>query len=143
MYFTFLRSDSTLYQSECYASTVTYNVPNENYIVDRVDAASGVDVSVFAPGLRNPFDIVWTTSGKLYGSDNGMNSNFGDVSTSAKSQVPPKDVSDKINLLVQGVTTEARIAAVDEPTCATLERFALSGCTVGGWAINPKPNRIG
>jgi N-acetylneuraminic acid mutarotase len=69
---------------------------------DRVDVAPGVDVSVYIPGTRNPFDLVWTTLGKLYGSDNGQNANFGDVSTSATTQVPPSNVSDRINYLVDG-----------------------------------------
>jgi hypothetical protein len=77
--------------------------PNNDQVYGAiVDVAPGVDVSVFAPGTRNPFDIVWATNGKLYGTDNGMNANFGDVSTSATTQVPPSEVLDKINYLVQG-----------------------------------------
>jgi len=85
-----------------YVETATGKPNNDQVYGAIVDVAPGVDVSVFAAGTRNPFDIVWTTRGKLYGTDNGMNANFGDVSTSATTQVPPSDVPDKINYLVQG-----------------------------------------
>ena len=85
-----------------YVETATGKPNNDQVYGDRVDVAAGVDVSVFAPGMRNPFDIVWATNGKLYGTDNGMNANFGDVSTSATTQIPPSDVPDKINYIVQG-----------------------------------------
>ncbi len=62
----------------------------------------GVDVSVYASGLRNPFDIVWSTRGKLYGTDNGPNVNFGDVSTGADTEIPfTQNVPDEILLIEQ------------------------------------------
>lgn len=69
---------------------------------DRVDVAPGIDVSVFSAGVRNGFDIVWTTRGKLYGTDNGPNFTFGPASTSATTQSPDPEEDDKINLLVEG-----------------------------------------
>ena len=51
-----------------------------------VDVAPGVDVSVYAPGLRNPYDLVYTTKGIVYATENNANSGFGDVSTSATTQ---------------------------------------------------------
>jgi len=42
-----------------------------------VDVAPGVHVGVHAPGLRNPFDLVYTTKRRLYTSDNGPNNGFG------------------------------------------------------------------
>ena len=51
-----------------------------------VDVAPGVDVSVYAPGLRNPYDLVYTTQGIVYATENNANSGFGDVSTSATTQ---------------------------------------------------------
>lgn len=36
----------------------------------------GFDVEVFAPGFRNPFDLVMHSNGYLYGTDNGPNSYF-------------------------------------------------------------------
>ncbi len=57
---------------------------------------------MFAPGLRNPWDIIWTTRGKLYTTDNGANANFGNFSTSATTEGPARDVEDEINYIVQG-----------------------------------------
>ncbi len=37
---------------------------------------SGFDVKVFAPGFRNPYDLVMHSNGFLYGTDNGPNSYF-------------------------------------------------------------------
>ncbi|MCB0323257.1 MAG: IPT/TIG domain-containing protein [Bdellovibrionales bacterium] len=53
---------------------------------DRVDIAPGIDVSVHTAGLRNPYDLVWTTRHLLYGTDNGPNKNYGPASTSATTQ---------------------------------------------------------
>jgi len=36
----------------------------------------GFDVQVFAPGFRNPYDLVMHTNGLLYGTDNGPNVSF-------------------------------------------------------------------
>ena len=85
-----------------YVDTATGQPDNDQVYGDRVDLAPGSDVSVFAPGTRNPFDIVWTTRGKLYGSDNGANANFGDRSTSANTQTPATNAPDEINYLVEG-----------------------------------------
>ncbi len=85
-----------------YVETATGRTNNDQVFGDRVDVAPGVDVSVFAPGLRNPWDIVWTTQGKLYASDNGTNSNYGAVSTSATTEAPATNAKDEINYVVQG-----------------------------------------
>ncbi|MEP6937322.1 MAG: IPT/TIG domain-containing protein, partial [Chthoniobacterales bacterium] len=86
-----------------YIETATGKVNNDQVFGDLVDVAPGVDVTVFAPGLRNPWDIVWTTGGKLYGSDNGQNTSFGPLSTSATtSTIALTDAPDEINYLVQG-----------------------------------------
>ena len=64
----------------------------------------GVDVSVYASGLRNPYDLVWTTSGKLYSTDNAANTGFGEVSTGANTQEPfstPR-AWDELNLIEEG-----------------------------------------
>ena len=44
-----------------YIETATGLQNNDQVYGDRVDVAPGVDMSVFAPGFRNCFDIVWTT----------------------------------------------------------------------------------
>lgn len=51
-----------------------------------VDVAPGSHVHVRAPGLRNPYDLVHTTRGRLYATDNGPNLLFGPGSTGASSQ---------------------------------------------------------
>ena len=67
-----------------------------------VNVASGVDVSVYASGFRNPYDLTLTTKGLLYATENGANADFGDVSTGANSQEPfTKDVKDELNLVVE------------------------------------------
>ena len=67
-----------------------------------VDVAPGVDVSVYAAGLRNPFDVVLATSGLVYATDNGANKG-GPASTSATTEEPfPESVPDELNLIVEG-----------------------------------------
>jgi N-acetylneuraminic acid mutarotase/glucose/arabinose dehydrogenase len=67
-----------------------------------VDVSSGVDVEVFSAGLRNPFDLVWTTRGALYGTDNGPNTGFGAASTSATTETDDPNAPDEILFLVEG-----------------------------------------
>ncbi len=57
---------------------ITYS-PANTY-GDTVDKISG-DVSVFASGLRNPYDLVFHSNGKFYGTDNGPNAGYGPSST--------------------------------------------------------------
>ena len=52
-----------------------------------VDQVSG-DVSVYASGLRNPYDLVWHSNGKLYATDNGPNAGLGGGSTSCTTEDP-------------------------------------------------------
>lgn len=59
-----LRSDST--------KTITDQVQGQNIVL-----AAGSSVKVHASGFRNPYDLVLTTKGKLYATDNGPNSGFG------------------------------------------------------------------
>ncbi len=66
---------------------------------DIVDLDSGVDVSVHAAGLRNPFDLVWSTRGLLYVTDNGPNHGFGDRSTGASSQESMSTDIDELDLI--------------------------------------------
>jgi hypothetical protein len=39
----------------------------------------GGPVQVYAPGFRNPYDVVITTSGRMYTIDNGANAGWGDI----------------------------------------------------------------
>jgi len=53
---------------------ITYSPPNT--YSDTVDKVSG-DVSVYAPGFRNPYDLVFHSNGRFYLTDNGPNPGFG------------------------------------------------------------------
>jgi len=77
---------------------------NDQVYGELVNVVSGVDVSVFASGQRNPFDIVWTTQDKLYGTDNGANASsaFGPASTGANTEKSITGQPDEINLLIEG-----------------------------------------
>ena len=67
-----------------------------------VDVAPGVDVEVLAPGLRNAYDIAYTTSRRLYGTDNGPNFGFGAASTGPASEGPAPQDKDEVLLIEYG-----------------------------------------
>ncbi|MEC4983286.1 MAG: malectin domain-containing carbohydrate-binding protein [Oscillatoria sp. PMC 1068.18] len=75
--------------------------PTNQVYGDIVDVVDGVDVEVFAPGFRNAFDIVWTTSGQLYGTDNGPNTGYGNESTGANTQSGDPSYKDEVNYIVE------------------------------------------
>ena len=57
------------------------------------------DVEVFSAGFRNSFDLVLTTRGRLFATDNGPNIGFGPASTGPASQGPdPEDVDELVLL---------------------------------------------
>ncbi len=85
-----------------YRSSSSGQSQNDQNFGESVDVAPGVDVSVWAPGFRNPFDIVLTTEGRLYATDNGPNDTFGAASTSATTQAPDPTAPDKVERVVQG-----------------------------------------
>jgi glucose/arabinose dehydrogenase/N-acetylneuraminic acid mutarotase len=85
-----------------YVQTASGATNNDQVFGEVVDVAAGKDVTVFAPGLRNPFDLVWTTRGALYSTDNGPDVGFGDASTSATTQGPIADAPDEILGIVEG-----------------------------------------
>ncbi len=71
-----------------------------------VDQVSG-DVSVYASGLRNPYDLVWHSNGRLYATDNGPNFPLGDGSTSCTTGdpnpwAPGERGPDELNLIEAG-----------------------------------------
>ena len=81
---------------------LSFDPADSQYFGDIVDVAPDVDVSVYAYGLRNSFDLLLTTEGLLYATDNGANKNFGDVSTSATTQEPfTQDARDELNLIAE------------------------------------------
>ena len=68
-----------------------------------VDVVPGVDVSIYASGLRNPYDVVFTTEGLLYATENNANGNFGDVSTGPYTQEAfGKEQPEELNLITEG-----------------------------------------
>ncbi|MEL7509558.1 MAG: carbohydrate-binding domain-containing protein [Cyanobacteria bacterium J06554_1] len=68
-----------------------------------VDVVPGVDVSVYASGLRNPYDQVFTTGGEIYATENNANGGFGDVSLGPYTQEPfGKQQPEELNLITEG-----------------------------------------
>ncbi|MEZ6017362.1 MAG: Calx-beta domain-containing protein [Planctomycetota bacterium] len=60
-------------------------VDDQRYGGDAI-VAPGVDVEVFAPGLRNSLDLLLHTNGYIYATDNGPNDPYGPASTGASTQ---------------------------------------------------------
>ena len=68
-----------------------------------VDVVPGVDVSVYASGLRNPYDLVFATNGLLYATENNANANFGNESTGPYTEQPfGGEQPEELNLIVEG-----------------------------------------
>lgn len=64
---------------------------------------TGGDVDVFATGLRNPYDIVFHSNGRLYNTDNGPNSGFGEGSqTCTTNDGIQAQAADELNIIVAG-----------------------------------------
>jgi hypothetical protein len=64
---------------------------------------SGGPVQVYAPGFRNPYDLVITSKGRMYAVDNGPNAGWGDVpildaNGNATNQVHEPGVTDEDSL---------------------------------------------
>ena len=85
-----------------YTETVGGAANDDQVYGDIVDVASNIDVHVFAQGFRNPLDMVYTTAGQLYTTDNGPNAGFGAASTSATTQTDDPEQSDTLNRVVEG-----------------------------------------
>ena len=85
-----------------YIESGTSITNNDQVFGDIVDVASNVDIEVFAAGFRNPLDLVYTTKGQLYTSDNGPNAGYGASSTSATTEGPDGDDNDTLNLIIEG-----------------------------------------
>jgi N-acetylneuraminic acid mutarotase/glucose/arabinose dehydrogenase len=69
-----------------YLESETQTLNGDQGFGDVVEVAPGVDVSVQAAGLRNSFDLAYTTWGMLYATDNGPNTTWGPASTGPNSQ---------------------------------------------------------
>jgi len=85
--------------------TITYThsvsgLPNDDQVDgEMVDPDPGIDVEVYAPGLRNPYGLLYTTTKRLYATDNGPNIGFGARSTGPASELPDPFDSDEIDLI--------------------------------------------
>lgn len=66
-----------------------------------VDVVPGVDIEVFAPGVRNSFDLAFTTTGRIYAVDNGADPGFGDASTGPNTIGPVGDDLDELDWITQ------------------------------------------
>jgi glucose/arabinose dehydrogenase len=78
-----------------FSGTLQYTAENNG------DLISGSGVSIFANGLRNPYDLVYHSNGYLYGTDNGPDMNFGDRSATCTTSLPDLGQDDKLVLLQQ------------------------------------------
>jgi glucose/arabinose dehydrogenase len=65
----------------------------------QVSVAPGADVTVFAAGLRNSFDLLLTTWGRIYATDNGPDSGYGVASTGPTSDGKDALDDDELNLI--------------------------------------------
>ncbi len=78
----------------------TCNINNDQTYGGSVHVEHGADVEVFASGVRNGLDIVYTTAGNLYSTDNGANTGFGDISTGPNSKSSlPANQDDELNFI--------------------------------------------
>jgi hypothetical protein len=85
-----------------YVETATGQTNNDQVYGGVVDVAPGVSVTTYALGFRNPFDLVMTTSGLLYNSDNGPNGSFGLASMSATTTAAGPTAPDELELTQEG-----------------------------------------
>jgi glucose/arabinose dehydrogenase/N-acetylneuraminic acid mutarotase len=85
-----------------YIDLVT-GLPNDDQrFGEQVKVAPGSHVTVHASGIRNPYDLVYTRSKRLYATDNGPNFNFGPASTGMTSQGPDPQEPDELLLVETG-----------------------------------------
>ena len=78
--------------------TITYS-PAGVPVDDEVNQTGG-DVSVFAPGTRNPYDLVIHSNGRIYATDNGPNGPT--TSTSCMTTGGGVEQNDELNLIEMG-----------------------------------------
>jgi PKD repeat protein/N-acetylneuraminic acid mutarotase len=87
-----------------YRESITGNTNSDQVSGGAVDLDPGLrrSVSVYASGLRNPWDLVVTTSGRVYCTDNGPNTGFGPASLSAATEGSDPYSPDELVLLERG-----------------------------------------
>lgn len=69
---------------------------------DDAEVVPGVDISVFAPGFRNAYDLVFMQDGRLFAVDNGPNKAYGAASTGANTTGPGPIHKDEIMYVQEG-----------------------------------------
>jgi glucose/arabinose dehydrogenase len=79
---------------------ITYS-PSGPPATGNIDQASG-DVHVFAPGLRNPYDLVLHTNGHIYATDNGPIGGPSSATCNTETSSSAVSQSDELNLISQG-----------------------------------------
>jgi glucose/arabinose dehydrogenase len=79
---------------------ITYN-PSGSPTNDNVNQVGGTDLSVFAPGTRNPYDLVVHSNGYVYATDNGAPESASTSLTCSTSN-NAASASDELNLIVPG-----------------------------------------
>ncbi|CDF33842.1 unnamed protein product [Chondrus crispus] len=62
------------------------------------------DVTVYAPGWRNSFDLILHSNGMIYATDNGANAEFGNRSTSCTESdlISPYHSDDRLGIVTEG-----------------------------------------
>ncbi len=114
---------------------------------DTVDVIRG-DVSVYATGLRNSYDLVFHSNGRLYATDNGPNLMAGAISTGCTTEAPEADTRlDEINVIEEGgyyghpnrnrgrfAADECVYVAADDTAGAAIGPLARPGSSTNGIA---------
>lgn len=85
----------------CFTGTLTYDAEIDG---SPLTGYGPRGIEVFAPGNRNPYDLVLHSNGYLYGTDNGPNVGFGRMATGCgpNDSIDDKREMDKLNLLEKG-----------------------------------------
>lgn len=69
---------------------------------EKATQTGGLDVSVYASGLRNSFGVAVTTGGKVWATDNGPNTTYGKKSESCTTESDDPSAKDELNYIVEG-----------------------------------------
>jgi hypothetical protein len=77
---------------------ITYDADDDGIPV------TGNGIEVFAAGMRNPLGLTLHSNGYLYGTDNGPNLGYGDMSKGCEegNVIADVETEDKLNLILQG-----------------------------------------
>lgn len=75
---------------------------DDQVLGEQIEIVGDPDVEVWASGIRNAYDVVYTTSGRIYATDNGPNATFGDSSTGPDTTGPPVGAPDEFLLVEPG-----------------------------------------